>query len=88
MSQGIAIRSITIYEERRSPAIWVAVILSALLHLGSMFAASGIKPPAVTAGEELIQVSVYDITRRPDVAKVLPKQELGGGAPGPADASV
>jgi TonB family protein len=77
----------TIYEDHRSSAIWIGVSLSALLHLGSMFAASGIKPAVAKAGEELIQVSVYDITRRPEVAKVLPKQELGGG-PGTADASM
>ncbi len=89
MPQGIALRNITIYEDRRSSAIWIAIILSALLHLGSMLGASAFKPAAVTSGEELIQVDVYDITRRPEVAKVLPKQELGGGGrPGPADASM
>jgi len=87
MYQGMHIRNITIYEEPRSRTIWIAVILSALIHLGSMFGASTLKPAAVTYGEQLIQVSVYDITRRPEVAKVLPKQELGGG-PGPADASM
>ena len=88
MSQGIAVRSITIYEDRRSPAIWIAIILSAVIHLGSMFGASAFRSAAVSVGEELIQVDVYDITRRPEVAKVIPKQELGGGGgPGPADAS-
>jgi TonB family protein len=88
MSEGMAVRNITIYEERRSPILWIAVIVSLALHLGTMFLASGIKPAAASPGEDLIQVSVYDITRRPEVAKVLPKQELGGGgAPGPADAS-
>jgi TonB family protein len=88
MPDGIALRSITIYEERRSPAIWIAIILSAVIHLGSMFGASTVKPAAVKPGEDLIQVDVYDITRRPEVAKVIPKQELsGGGGPGPTDAS-
>jgi len=88
VSQGIALRNITIYDDRRSPAIWIAIILSALVHLGSMFGASAFRPAAVTAGEDLIQVDVYDITRRPEVAKVIPKTEMGGGGgPGPADAA-
>jgi TonB family protein len=88
MPDGIALRSITIHEDRRSPVIWIAIILSAVIHLGSMFGASTFKPAAVKPGEDLIQVDVYDITRRPEVAKVVPKQELGGGgSPGPADAS-
>jgi TonB family protein len=87
MSQGIALRNITIYEDRRSSAIWIAIVVSALLHLGSMFGASAFKPAAAASGEELIQVDVYDITRRPEVARVIPKQEMGGGGPGPADAS-
>jgi len=87
MPDGIALRKITIYEDRRSSAIWIAIILSAVIHLGSMFGASAFKPAAVKPGEDLIQVDVYDITRRPEVAKVVPKQELGGGGPGPADAS-
>ncbi len=88
MSPGIALRKITVYEDRRSSAIWLAIGLSALLHLGSMFGASVFRPAAVRPGEELIQVDVYDITRRPEVAKVIPRQELGGGgtSPGPADA--
>jgi TonB family protein len=89
MTNGIALRNITIHEDRRSSAIWIAVILSSLLHLGSMFGASGFKPAAVKPGEDLIQVDVYDITRRPEVAKVIPKQEMGGGGgPGPTDASM
>ena len=88
MPAGIAVRHITIYEERKSPVIWIAIVLSALLHLGTMFGASAFKPAAVAPGEDLIQVDVYDITRRPEVAKVLPKPELGGGGgPDPADAS-
>jgi TonB family protein len=87
MPDGIALRNITIHEDRRSPVIWIAIILSAVIHLGSMFGASTFKPAAVKPGEDLIQVDVYDITRRPEVAKVIPKQELGGGGtPGPADA--
>ena len=88
MSEGIALRDIAIYEDHRSSAIWIAVILSALLHLGSMFGASAFRPAAVESGEELIQVDVYDITRRPEVARMIPKQELGGGVPGSADASM
>jgi TonB family protein len=88
MPQELALRNITIYEDRRSPVIWIAVILSAAIHLGSMFGASAFKPAAVAPGEDLIQVDVYDITRRPEVAKTLPKQEMGGGGdPGPVDAS-
>jgi TonB family protein len=88
LSQGIALRSITIHEDRRSPAIWVAVILSALLHLGSMFGASAFRHASISTNEDLIQVNVYDITRRPEVAKVVPRNELGGGGgPGPSDAS-
>jgi len=88
MPAGIAVRHITIYEERKSPVIWIAIVLSALLHLGTMFGASAFKPAAVAPGEDLIQVDVYDITRRPEVAKALPKQEPGGGGdPDPADAS-
>jgi TonB family protein len=82
-----AVRNITIFEERRSPAIWIAVVISALLHLGTMFGASVFRPAAVASGEDLIQVDVYDITRRPEVARVMPKQYPGGGGgPGPADA--
>jgi TonB family protein len=77
-----------VYEERRSPFLWIAIALSAALHLGSMFGASGVKPPAARAGDELVQVSVYDITRRPEVAKVIPKQDLGGGGGGPEGASM
>jgi TonB family protein len=88
MPQGIALRNVTIYEDRRSSAIWIAIIVSALLHLGSMFGASAFRPAAVESGEELIQVDVYDITRRPEVARVIPRPELGGsGGPGPTDAS-
>jgi len=88
MPAGIAVRHITIYEERRSAVIWIAIGLSALLHLGTMFGASAFRPAAVAPGEDLIQVDVYDITRRPEVAKVIPKQDMGGGGgPGPADAS-
>ncbi len=87
MPQGIALRNITIYEDRRSSTIWIAVVLSALVHLGSVVGASAFKPAAVTSGEELIQVDVYDITRRPEVARVIPRPELGGdGSPGPTDA--
>jgi TonB family protein len=87
MPAGIAVRHITIYEEHKSPVIWIAIVLSALLHLGSMFGASVIRPAAIARGEDLIQVDVYDITRRPEVARALPKQEPGGGGgPGPADA--
>jgi TonB family protein len=82
------LRNMTIYEEPRSRTIWIAVAISALIHLGSMVGASAFRPAAVTAGEELIRVSVYDITRRPEVAKVLPKQEPGGGGPGPANADM
>jgi len=88
MPDGIALRNIAIYEDRRSSAIWTAIILSAVIHLGSMFGASVFKPAAVKPGEDLIQVDVYDITRRPEVAKVVPRQEVGGGGePGPADAN-
>ncbi len=86
MPQGIALRNVTIYEDRRSSAIWIAILLSAMLHLGTMFGASAFKPTTAESGEELIQVDVYDITRRPEVARVIPKPELGGGGPGPADA--
>jgi TonB family protein len=86
--QDIALRSFSIHEDRRSWVIWIAVIISALLHLGIMTGASVARPASVSAGDQLIQVDVYDITRRPEVAKVIPKQEMGGGgAPGPADAS-
>ena len=88
MHEAMHLRNITIYDEPRSRKIWIAVALSALVHLGSMFGASIFKPAAVTAGEELIQVSVYDITRRPEVAKVLPKQEPGGGSPGPSESDM
>jgi len=44
-----------------------------------MIGASSIRPAAVAAGEDLIQVDVYDITRRPEVARVIPKQETGDG---------
>lgn len=88
MPQEIALQNITIHEDRRSSAIWIAIILSALIHLGSMFGTSVFKPAAAKPGEDLIQVNVYDITRRPEVAKVIPRQELGGGGgPGAADAS-
>jgi TonB family protein len=87
MPAGVAVRNITIYEEHRSPVIWIAIVISALLHLGTMFGASAFRPAAVSPGEDLIQVDVYDITRRPEVARVIPKQDLGGGGPGPADAS-
>jgi TonB family protein len=86
MPDAITLRNITIPEDRRSSAIWIAIILSAVIHLGSMFGASAFKPAAVKPGEDLIQVDVYDITRRPEVTRVIPKQELGGGGPGPADA--
>jgi len=79
MYPAISIRKINIYEEKPSAVIWIAVLISAALHFGGMFGASAFKHTAVRTGEELIQVSVYDITRRPEVAKVLPKQELGGG---------
>ncbi len=69
-------------DERRSPFLWIAIAVSAALHLGTIFGSSGLKPAVVSAGEELVQVSVYDITRRPEVAKVIPKQELGGGGGG------
>jgi TonB family protein len=88
MPDAIALRNIAIYEDRRSSAIWIAIILSAVIHLGSMFGASTFKPAAVKPGEDLIQVDVYDITRRPEVAKMVPKQETGGGGgPGAADAN-
>jgi len=84
---GIAVRKITIYEERKSPVIWIAIVISALLHLGTMFGASVFRPAAVAPGEDLIQVDVYDITRRPEVARVIPRQNAGGGGgSGPADA--
>jgi TonB family protein len=87
MPAGVAIRNITIYEERKSPVIWIAIVISALLHLGTMFGASAFKSVAVTSGEDLIKVDVYDITRRPEVARVTPRQDLaGGGGPGPSDA--
>lgn len=87
MSPGIALRKITVYEDRRSSAIWLAIVLSALLHLGTMLGASIFRPAMVKSNEELIQVDVYDITRRPEVARVIPKLEMGGGGgPGPTDA--
>ncbi|MBM3313722.1 energy transducer TonB [candidate division WOR-3 bacterium] len=86
MSQAITVRNLTIYEEPRSRTIWLAVLISALLHLSTVLIGAGLRRAALTAGEELVQVSVYDITRRPEVAKVLPKAELTGGGPGPADA--
>jgi TonB family protein len=87
MPAGAAVRNITVFEERKSPAIWIAIIISALLHLGTMFGASVFRPATAASGEDLIQVDVYDITRRPEVARVIPKQDLGGGGgPGPADA--
>jgi len=89
VTQGITLRNVRIYEERRSPVIWIAVGLSAALHLGTMLGASVFKPVARTTVEDLIQVDVFDITRRPEVAKVVPKRELGGGGgSGPADASL
>lgn len=86
MPQGIVLRNIAIHEDRRSSVIWIAVALSALLHLGSMIGASVVRPVSASAGDQLVQVDVYDITRRPEVAKVVPRQEMGGGGPGPADA--
>jgi TonB family protein len=66
--------------------IWIAVALSAAIHLGVMFGASIFRPAAVSAGEELVQVNVYDITRRPEVVRVIPKHQLAGGTgPGPTD---
>jgi TonB family protein len=87
VSPGIALRNITVYEDRRSSVIWIAVVLSALLHLGFVVGASAFRPASVSAGEKLIQVDVYDITRRPEVAKVITRRDIGGGGPGPADAS-
>jgi len=85
VTQGITLRNIRVYDERRKPVIWVAVGLSAALHLGMMLGSSVFRPAARSTGENLIQVDVFDITRRPEVAKVIPRQAPGGG-PGPVDA--
>lgn len=85
MSKEVAIRHIVLFEEkRRSRTLWLTIAISAFLHLGTMLLISAFRPAAHRSTEELIQVSVYDITRRPEVAKVVPKQELtGGGGFGP-----
>jgi TonB family protein len=86
LAQNITLRNVTIHEDRRSSFIWAAVVLSALLHVGTMIGASALRPASASADDQLIQVDVYDITRRPEVAKVIPRRETGGGGPGPADA--
>lgn len=67
-----------VFEEQRSHALWIAFALSTVLHVGfvTLF---GRSQPVARGGEELQQVSLLDVTYRPEVAKVLPRVAPGGG---------
>ncbi|MFO7638417.1 MAG: energy transducer TonB [bacterium] len=74
------------FGEKRSRAIDLAVVISAVIHVGLVFLLSGSR----SAGEycpDLQEVSFMDVTYRPEVARVIVPSAPAGG-PGPvADAA-
>jgi len=65
-------------DKKRSVAIDIAVALSTLVHVGLVFLFSN----ATTSSDvcyDLQEVTFMDVTYRPEVAKVMPKLQAGGG---------
>lgn len=71
------------YAEHRSPAIWISVLVSAVLHISALFLGGRGQSNLSNGGDDMFEVNVlerYDITQRPQVAKVVPRPEPGGGS--------
>ncbi|MBM3315495.1 hypothetical protein FJY71_06625, partial [candidate division WOR-3 bacterium] len=70
------------YLERRSPAVWFSLLLSAVIHISFLLIGGRGRATSYGGGDDMIEVNVldrYDITQRPQVAKVLSRAEMGGG---------
>lgn len=63
---------------KRSVAIDLAVAVSTAAHIGMFFLFSRAAPPSGTC-YDLQEVTFMDVTYRPEVAKILPKIQPGGG---------
>jgi TonB family protein len=73
-----------LYEEKWTRRFNLAVIFSFIIHVGMVLLTSRSAPPA---GEvmSMQEVSFMDVTYRPEVARVLTREQMGGG--GTSDAS-
>ncbi len=65
-------------EQKKSRAIDIAVVASAVIHVGLLLLFSRAAPPA-SAYYDLQEVTFMDVTYRPEVAKLMPKIAPGGG---------
>ncbi len=67
--------------ERRSRSFEIALLISVVLHIGSILLISRLKP-AVSPEWNLNEISFMDVTYRPEVAKVISPSSVSAGGTG------
>jgi TonB family protein len=75
------------FAERRSRSFEIAIVISAVLHIGMVMMASRTRPPSSDYAD-MQEVSFMDVTYRPEVARILPKSAIPGGGGAADDAPV